>query len=206
MQNFKSNKQAKGFSLLELMLVLAAIVVLGAIVFQQYNKFRVGQQATEEAQNLAAAATGVKSLYTRGDYTSLNADVAAKAKFFPDSMVNAAGTAITNQWNGAVTLGYVTNANAVANAASVITPGTGGPAAGTSNRFFGISYAGVPSEVCIKLAGAANATFDKITINNVLVKNTAPGATTQTLLNEAAVATNCGSNVAGGRDMSFVTN
>lgn len=206
MQNFKSNKQAKGFSLLELMLVLAAIVVLGAIVFQQYNKFRIGQQATEEAQNLASAATGVKALYTRGDYTSLNADVAAKAKFFPDGMVNATGTGITNQWNGAVTLGSVTNANAVANAASVITPGTGGPTAGTSNRFFGITYNGVPSETCIKLAGAANATFDKITIGTSLVKNTVPGATTQTLLNEAAVATACGNNTPGGVVMSFVTN
>lgn len=206
MQNFKSNKQAKGFSLLELMLVLAAIVVLGAIVFQQYNKFRIGQQASEEAQNLAAAATAVKSLYTRGDYSTLSANVAAKAKFFPDNMV-AGGTSITNQWNGAVLLGPVSNADAIgATTAPTITAGAAtAPVAGNSNRFFGISYAAVPSETCIKLAGAAGATFDKIVINGNVVKNTVPGAT-QMLLNEATVATNCGTNTANGVPMVFVSN
>lgn len=200
MQNFKSNKQAKGFSLLELMLVLAAIVVLGAIVFQQYNKFRVGQQATSEAQNLAAAATGVKGLYTRGDYTSLNAEVAAKAKFFPDSMVS--GSTIQNQWGGNVLLGRMTTTEAVGNGVA-ITPGTGAPTPGSANRFFGISYAAVPSDVCIRLAGAANATFDKIIIDGVQVKNTVPGIATPVLLDEGSVATNCGEDAV---DMIFVTN
>lgn len=201
MQNFKSNKQAKGFSLLELMLVLAAIVVLGAIVFQQYNKFRVGQQATSEAQNLAAAATGVKGLYTRGDYTSLNPEVASKAKFFPDSML-VSGTEIQNQWGGDVSLGYLTTAQATGTGVA-ITEGSGAPAAGSSNRFFGISYAAVPSDVCIRLAGAANATFDKIIINGVQVKNTVPGAATPVLLDEGSVATNCGTTPA---PMIFITN
>jgi len=205
MQNFKSNKQAKGFSLLELMLVLAAIVFLGALAINQYNKYRVNQSAAEEAQNLATAAAAVKALYTRGDFTSLNASVAAKAKFFPDNMVNTAGTAITNQWNGAVTLGYLTNADAVGTGVA-ITPGTGGPSAGSPNRFFGISYAAVPSDVCIKLAGAAGPTFDKIVINGTIVKNTVPGVATQQLLNEAEVATQCGNNASGGRTMIFITN
>lgn len=205
MQNFKSNKQAKGFSLLELMLVLAAIVVLGAIVFQQYNKFRIGQQASEEAQNLAAAATATKGLYTRGDYSTLSANVAAKAKFFPDNMV-AGGTTITNQWNGAVTLGPVTNALAVGATVPTITAGAAtNPTAGNTNRYFGITYAAVPSETCIKLAGAAGATFDKIGIAGTLVKNTVPGAA-QVLLNEATVADSCGTNTANGVLMTFVSN
>jgi len=205
MQNFKSNKQAKGFSLLELMLVLAAIVFLGALAIQQYNKYRVNQTATEEAQNLASAAAATKALYTRGDYSTLSPDVASKAKFFPDNMV-VGGTTINNQWNGAVVLGPITNTVAVGGTvpATVTAGASSNPVAGNQNRFFGISYAGVPSDVCVKLAGAAGPTFDKIGIGGTLVKNTVPGAATQVLLNEATVATACAT--AATANMTFITN
>lgn len=206
MQNFKSNKQAKGFSLLELMLVLAAIVFLGALAINQYNKYRINQSATEEAQNLATAAAAVKALYTRGDYSTLSPNVAAKAKFFPDNMV-VGGATIKNQWDGDVVLGPVTNTNATNATVPAITAGaTTAPSAGSTNRFFGITYAAVPADVCIKLAGAAGPTFDKIGIAGTLVKNTVPGAN-PALMNEAEVATRCASGTNGaGVLMTFITN
>ena len=203
MQNFKSNKQAKGFSLLELMLVLAAIVVLGAIVFQQYNKFRVSQQASQEAQNLAAAATAIKGLYTSGNYISLDAGVAANANLFPDDMIN--GTTVTNQFGGAVTVGPVAATSALANAANAFTA-TAAPSATNVTRYFGIQYADVPSAVCVKLATAAAPTFDKVQVGTTIVKNTSPGITTanRRLMDEASVATAC--TGAATVNMVFVTN
>lgn len=190
MQNFKSNKHAKGFNLLELMLVLAAIVVLGAFVFNQYNKYRIGEQASNDAQALATAATGIKALYTSGNYTTLSPTVAANAKFFPDNMTD--GSTIINPYQGTVVLGPVDTSAGVDDAVPNITAGSGSPSATNTKRYFGISYPNVPSAVCIKLAGAASGAFDKIGIGGQVVKNTVPGATTRRLLDETRVTTQCG--------------
>lgn len=192
--NFRKN--AKGFNLIELMLVLAAIVILSALVFNQYQKYQVSQKAADTAQTLTLAATGIKALYTSGNFSKLSTASAAQGGFFPDSMVDKTAGTITNQFDGAVTVGYATTSNATA-----ITQGAS--ATNVANaRYFGIQYTQVPSAVCVKLAGAAGG-FNGLAIGTTTVKNVFPNATRMEL-NEAEVTAAC--NAAGTVDMLFLSN
>lgn len=186
--NFRKN--AKGFNLIELMLVLAAIVILSALVFNQYSKYQVSQKAADEAQTVTLAATGIKALYTSGNFGNLTTAVAARGGFFPEKMVS--GTTIRNQFDGgAVTVGGVS-----ANDGDAITSTAG-------DRYFGIQYATVPADVCVKLAGAVGG-FQGLSINGETVKNTFANATTRMELDEAAVTTNCKTNTTA--TMLFISN
>lgn len=198
MKNFNSKKQAHGFTLIELMLSLAAIVALTAIVFITFPKVMASRNATYEAQVLSTAAASVKSLFTSGNYSKLGTEVAAKGGFFPDSMIE--GSTIKNQFdNGAVTVGFANSSSATA-----LTEGNSGTTVAQANRFFGIQYAQVPAAVCVKLAGAAAPNFDKVIINGVVVKNTLPRVNPQIQLDEALVTTNC--NQTAGATMIFMSN
>lgn len=200
MKNFNSKKQAQGFTLIELMLSLAAIVALTAIVFIAFPKVMASRNATYEAQVLSTAAASVKSLFTSGNYSKLGTEVAAKGGFFPDSMISTDKKSIANQFdNGAVTVGFANSSGATS-----LTEGTSATAVDPKNRFFGITYAQVPAAVCVKLAGAAAPNFDKVIINGVVVKNTLPRVNPQIQLDEALVTTNC--NQTAGATMIFMSN
>lgn len=195
MKNFNSKKQAHGFTLIELMLSLAAIVTLTAIVFIAFPKVMASRNATYEAQVLSTAVASTKSLFTSGKYDKLSDDVAAKGAFFPDSMINANKTAVNNQFDGGdVHISGVKDRNATAVTGAAL----------ADSRLFGISYAQVPETVCVKLAGAAEPNFPKIVINGQEIKNTLPGGAA-VAFDESAATTNC-NGVAGGVTMAFITN
>lgn len=196
MNKFEKNmKKQQGFTLVELMLSLAAIVALTAIVFYVFPKVMASRNATYESQVLSTATASVKSLYTSGIYSTLSTAVAANGKFFPDSMIS--GTTIKNQWNGDVKVGGVA-------AGAVKVAGTATNSSDT--RLFGISYADVPSAVCIKLAGAAAPNFERIVIGTTQVKDTLPGTTDQKSFEEDKAATACNpSNASPSVDMVFIT-
>lgn len=187
--NFRKN--AKGFNLIELMLVLAAIVILSALVFNQYQKYQVSQKAADSAQTLTLAATGIKALYTSGNFSNLTTQVAIDGGFFPDTMKNAAGNALENPFEGEVRVSGVAASNATA------VTGTA-----TAGRYFGIAYDNVPSAVCVKLAGAAGG-FNGMAIAGTTVKNTFPN-TARVELDEAAVTARC--NSANTVTMVFLSN
>lgn len=180
MNKFEKNmKKQQGFTLVELMLSLAAIVALTAIVFYAFPKVMAARNATYESQALSTATASVKSLYTSGIYSSLKTEVAANGKFFPDSMIS--GTTIKNQWGGDVKVGGVA-------AGATTVDGTTGLA---DARLFGISYAAVPSAVCIKLAGASAPNFERIVIDGKEVKDTLPGTSPRVDFDESVAATQC---------------
>lgn len=193
------NKKRKvnGFNLIELMLVLAAIVILSALIFNQYRKYQTSQQAGEVAQNLALAASGIKGFYPRGNFSTISTEVAALGGFFPDLMVDKQNRTIINLINdGVVSVGYATS-----NDATSITQGTSGVFVSGAN-YFGIEYADVPSAVCVKLAGAAGG-FHSVVINGKQVKNMFQTATRMEL-NEASVTDAC--NEQEQVSMLFLTN
>ena len=83
------NRKNKGFSLLEILLVLAiaAALVIGAFIV--YPKVQAGARADAESKNISTIVAGIKSLYTSSStYTGLTNAVAANAKIFPDNMLN----------------------------------------------------------------------------------------------------------------------
>ena len=170
-------KSKKGFSLLELLLVLGIIAALVVAAFIVYPKVQASQRAQAESNNIATIQAGVKALYTSASsFTGLTNTVAVQAKIFPDNMLSGSGTAAKpiNAFKGNVTL-----------AATATGPSS---AAGTS---FTITYDNVPAAECVKIATAAAGNFYITTVGTKVVK--AAGGTLDVAAT-AAACTNATSN------------
>ena len=198
MKNFKQARNQGGFSLIELLLVLAIIAALAVAAFIVYPRVQAGRNATYESQVLSSAQAGVKALFTTNNYAKLSTASAINAEIFPTNM-NVSATAIENQWAGAVVVGYAD-------------PDTGTITQGSSTttsveRYFGISYADVPTDVCIRLAGSAVNNFGAVYVGtggtNVMVQNLY--AATPAPVDESLIAANC-KGTGGKADIVFISN
>ena len=141
----KNRKSKKGFSLLELLLVLGIIAALVVAAFIVYPKVQASQRAQAESNNIATIQAGVKSLYTSASsFTGLTNTVAVQAKIFPDNLLTIVGTATTpiNTFKGNITL-----------AAAATGP------SGVAGSSFTITYANVPAAECTKIITAAAGNF-----------------------------------------------
>lgn len=149
-------KNIKGFSLLELLLVLGIIAALIVGAFIVYPKVRSSQQAEAEAKNIATIKANLLSLYAPvADVTGVNNTVAINAQIFPDNMLVKSGGTVTdvvNAFKGKVVL---TTTNYVS----------------MGKVFINLSYAAVPQEVCAKLISAVSGTMDQIVINGNTIKS-----------------------------------
>lgn len=164
-------KSKKGFSLLELLLVLGIIAALVVAAFIVYPKVQASQRAQAESNNIATIQAGVKALYTSASsFTGLTNTVAVQAKIFPDNMLSGTGNTAKpiNAFKGNVTL-----------AAAATGPSS---AAGSS---FTITYSNVPAAECVKIATAAAGNFYIATVGTKVVK--AAGG----MLDVAATASAC---------------
>ncbi|KGA42818.1 prepilin-type N-terminal cleavage/methylation domain-containing protein [Pectobacterium versatile] len=141
----KNRKYRKGFSLLELMLVLGVITGLIVSAFMIYPKAQAAQRAEIEVKNITAIQAGVKALYTSApNYSGLNNTVALNANVFPDSMLSGEGNErkIVNSFKGDVDL--------IA-----------------SGNIFYIVYYSVPSAECVRLLYAVRNNFNTVVINGL---------------------------------------
>lgn len=146
-------KSIKGFSLIELLLVMAIIAALVVASFIVYPKVQAGRAAEQEAKIITSAVAGVKALYPSRDYRSITSEVAANAAVFPSEMVMPDGT-IQNRWGGMVEVTPSARTGAIANNSS-------------ARRYFRIVYTNVPSAVCQKLVGMVEPYFGVIRISSV---------------------------------------
>ncbi|EFT1001157.1 prepilin-type N-terminal cleavage/methylation domain-containing protein [Escherichia coli] len=141
----KNKKSKKGFSLLELLLVLGIIAALVVAAFIVYPKVQASQRAKAESNNIAAIQAGVKALYaSASSFTGLTNTVAVQAKIFPDNMLVGSGSSAkpVNAFKGDVTL-------ASANS---------GPSAAQGSSFT-ITYSNVPAAECTKIITAVAGNF-----------------------------------------------
>ena len=90
----------KGFSLIELLLVLGVIALLLVAAFVVYPKVRLANQANTEVKNLTTVQAGLKALYAskNNNFSGLTLDLARDAKIFPSTMV--VGNTVVNSWGG----------------------------------------------------------------------------------------------------------
>lgn len=131
---------SRGFSLIELLLVLAIVAALAVAAFIVYPKVQAGRNADAEAKIIIAAQAGVKAMITTKDYRNITNEVAVNAEIFPAHM-KFSDTEIRNQWGGEVDIyGSTTGATVPTDPSR--------PA-----RYFTIRYRNVPTEVCIRLVG-----------------------------------------------------
>ncbi len=171
--NIKKNKQSKGFTLVEILLVVGFIALAGVGIYATYNKVQVSNQANVESRNIDTLRAGIKGLYgSKSAYTGLTNTVVNQAKITPESMRDGTNVAsIIHQFGGTVTV--VPNSD--------VTPGK-------TDGGFQIEYGTVPSDICVKLASSAAVQFDRVLVGGQVVK--ALGGE----LDPAVIATNCNAN------------
>lgn len=88
----KLNKKAKGFTLIELMIVVAIIGILAAVAIPAFMKYIRRSKTTEATMNLRKMFDSSVSYYTE-DHTARGAEAAILAKQFP---VASAGSSPVN--------------------------------------------------------------------------------------------------------------
>lgn len=166
MINLKSHANSAGYSLIELLIVVAIIAGLVGLAFMIVPGIRAGNRANSEAQHIQALATGVKDVYgTARNFGTLTNTVMINAGKIPDDM-NLVGTNVNNVWNGAVTI-----------------------APSTPNTRYTITYVGVPKAECVKMATILAPSFLIMTIGGTEIVNKT--LATQLDIDPATVATQC---------------
>jgi prepilin-type N-terminal cleavage/methylation domain-containing protein len=145
----------RGFTLIEILLVVGFIALASVGVYTIYAKVSAGNQANAESRNLDTFKAGIQTLYAVGkNYASITNIVVNAARITPDNMktspTSSDGT-ITNSFSGEVT----------------VLPVSLG--AGTANGFE-ITYSKVPGNVCSKLVTTGGNQYDRITVGGTEVK------------------------------------
>ena len=184
--------KAKGFSLIELLLVLGVLAILLVAAFVVYPQVRDRNQANAEVANLTSIKASINNLYASrgGNYAGLTTTVANQARAFPQSMNGGTytGATITSAWGGTV---------AVAEGAAVAA--AGGLPAIPAGRSFTVTYTAVPDGVCLGLVSGAATNFARVAVGSTQVV-TGPvaggggGAATPGGFNPATAAAACTGN------------
>lgn len=156
MKIFIRNRKLKGFSLLELLLVLGIIAALIVAAFIVYPKVRTSQIVDAESKNIATIRAGLLALYSSTtNITTVNNTVGINAQIFPDNMlVQSGGTVsdVVNGFKGQVKL----SATNYASYGKVV---------------FNISYANVPQDACVKLVTAVAPSMSMVNIGGSYAKS-----------------------------------
>ena len=146
-------RKNKGFTLVEILLVVGFIALAGIGIYTIYSKVQVSNQANTESRNLDTLRAGIKSMYGGNpNFTGLGNTVANQSRLTPDSMRNpAAANEIINSFGGQVLIAPVS-------------------LGGGTNNGFRITYPEVPGAVCSKLVTSAGGQFNQVTVAGTVVK------------------------------------
>jgi len=112
----------KGFTLIELMIVVAIIGILAAIAIPAYSDYTVRSKVTEGLSLAASAKTAVAEGWESGDVTGVNAAATAwNAGFTATKYVKT--VAVSTDGLGTISITFDTTANGIPQ----LTTGGGGP-------------------------------------------------------------------------------
>lgn len=165
----KTLMRARGFTLIEILLVIGFISGAMVLAFVTYPKVQATNRANVEAQHIITISGGIKNLYsTARNFSSLNNMTLIKAGVIPDDM-QVTGSTVSNVWSGTVSVQGDSSA---------------------SNLRYKIVYTDVPSSECNKLATGVSTNFLQVHVNSTTVRDVS-SATTQKDIDPAEVAAEC---------------
>lgn len=104
-KNFKRTQ--KGFSLLELLLVMGIVAALIVSAFIIYPKVMSHVRVNNELKNISTILTGIRTLYQgKSDFESFGTPILVQSKIAPDNMLQAGNTVmLRNSWEGYFSMG-----------------------------------------------------------------------------------------------------
>ena len=148
------NRLQKGFSLVEIMLVLGLVAVFIGVVFMTYSKVKSNSDVNTEVQNITAIQGGIHRLYaSQSNFTGLSNAVIIAANIPANTTFTPGSTTITNRWGGSVV------------AAPSAAPAT----------TYTITTDTVPQTECTDLASELAGNFRQVSINGTVVKDMVAG-------------------------------
>jgi len=149
----KLNSKNKGFTLIEILLVVGFIALASVGVYTIYSKVQLSSAANTESRNLDTIRAGVKQLYGASSaYDTVTNTVVNAGRLTPENMKTAGdNTKITNSFGGSV----------------VLAPANLG---GGTNNGFTITYNNVPGAVCSRLVMTGGSQFDRVLIGGSVAK------------------------------------
>ena len=155
-------RKRKGFTLVEILLVVGFIALAGIGIYTVYTKVQMSNAALQEGKNLDTIRAGTKNLFGGTQtYANISNIVLNDARITPDSMrpipYQQGASSITNNFGGSVQVAAVA-------------------LGGGSNNGFSVDYPKVPGAVCAKLVTGAGTGWDQVTVGGLVVKPFGTGA------------------------------
>lgn len=151
-----SNKNQQGFTMIELMIVLALAAIATVIGISLYNSNSAQTEIEREVRNMNSLVPLIKQTFmtAQGSYDGLSNTVMLNSKSFPQGMrVPGNDTLIRHSWNNdGVELDPVNFF-------------------GTANDSFTITYKSVPAQACQDLMSRIYRFFEEVEVGGTVVSN-----------------------------------
>ena len=142
-----NSRKQRGFTLIELAVVVAIIVAAAAGIIARRNAVEQTAKIQTESGNLTAIIGKINSTFAgRTNYSGVSTSLLLAQGAFPTSMVD--GSNVVNLWQGLVTVN-----------------------AGAGNTSIDITYNDVPTSACIELVANTSRSYNEITVNSTKTKN-----------------------------------
>ena len=123
MKNIQMNHGQKGFTLIELMIVVAIIGILAAIAIPQYQDYTARTQVNRAYSELSSIRTSIEERLTRGEATDMSAD--AEEVGFPGSDLGTVSGQLATDGTGSLIFTMDGTAGAAVNGAVITLERTG---------------------------------------------------------------------------------
>ncbi len=146
-------KNIKGFSLIEILVVVGFIAFASVGTYQLINKISLTNKATENNRIVSMIMSASKSLYaTKATTSGVSNSILTNAQAVPVGYIDVTDPNIIKDAFGSPMV--ITSANI----------GAG------SNNGFSINIQNVPKQICIELLSKGHSNYDTINVNGVFVK------------------------------------